>query len=41
MWIRFVVFVSPFEGQFWPFKSIFIVFGLFLPKSEEEKIRYL
>ena len=40
MWIRIVVYFRPFQGQFWPFYAYLVVFGLFLPKTEEKNKKY-
>ena len=35
MWIRIFVCFRPFYWQLWPFNAYLVVFGLFVPKMEE------
>ena len=41
MWISIFVFVGPFKGSFGIFNAYCVVFGLFLPKTEEKIKKYL
>ena len=36
MWIRSILFVMPYKGSFSLFDQYLVVFGLFLPKTEEQ-----
>ena len=36
MWIRFILFFTPLKGHFSLFDPYWEVFGLFLPKTEEQ-----
>ena len=36
MWIRSIVFVTPYTGSFSLFDQYLVVFGLFLAKTEEQ-----
>ena len=36
IWIRSIVFVTPYKGCFSLFDQYLVVFGLFLPKTEEQ-----
>ena len=40
MWIRSIVFVTPYKGSFDLFDQYLLVFGLFLPKTERKIITH-